>query len=145
VLLDIADLASCSLCTADALGASALAAGYGAVPPVLPPAIAAGDSAKCQDAVAKAAKKLAEDWTRALAKCESANASGKNTPPLDCPADPEGEILTAISRADALVARCIDFSGVGGCAATGDIAGTQACVQAAIADYAPGYTHVAYP
>lgn len=144
-VLDIADLASCSVCTADALGASALEAGYGAVPPLLPPAIAAGDAAKCQDAVAKAARKLAEDWTRALAKCEGANASGKNAPPLDCPADPDGEILTAISRADAFVARCIDFSGLSGCAATGDIAGTQACVENAVAVHAPSYTAVAYP
>jgi hypothetical protein len=144
-LLDIADLASCSVCAAEALGVSALDAGYGVVPPFLPPAIPAGDPSKCQDAVAKAAKKLAEDWTRALAKCEDANASGKNDPPLDCPADPQGEILTAISRADVLVARCIDFSGLGGCAGTGDIASTQACVETAVADYAPGCTDVAYP
>jgi hypothetical protein len=144
-LLNIADLASCSVCTVEALGASALDAGYGVVPPFLPPAIAAGDPEKCQDAVAKAARKLAEDWTRALAKCEEANASGKNMPALDCPSDPEGEILTAISRADALVARCLDFVGLDGCAATGDIAGTQACVETAIADYAPGYTDVGYP
>jgi hypothetical protein len=103
-VFDMADLASCSVCMAGALGDSALDAGYGAMPPFSPAAV----PAKCQSAVAKAAKKLAEDWTRALA-------------------------------------RCVEFSGLGGCAAAGDIAGTQACVETAVADYAPGYTDVAYP
>jgi len=144
-LADMTDLASCAVCLAQALGAAALDAGYGNTPPSMPPLTPAGDPAKCQQAVAKAAKKLAEDWTRVLAGCEDANARGKNDPPLDCAADPVGEILTAVARADGFVARCIDFSDLTGCASAGDIAGTQACVEAAIADPAQTYTSVAYP
>jgi hypothetical protein len=145
VMFDIDDLAPGSVCTATVLGASALNAGHGPVPPFLPSPAPAGEPEKCQIAVAKAARRLAEEWTRALAKCEAANASGTNVPPADCSSDPDGEILTAISRAESQIARCIDFSNLEGCAATGDIAGTQACVETAIAAYAPGYTDVGYP
>jgi hypothetical protein len=145
VVFDNDDLASCAVCTAQALGDSALEAGYGDVPPFLPEAPPPGNPAKCQESVAKAARKLAEDWTRALARCEEANATGGNVVPIECSTDPDGEILTAISRAEAQIARCIDFSGLPGCAAAGDIAGTQACVETAVADYASGYTQAAYP
>lgn len=145
VAFDIDDLASCAVCTAKALGDSALDAGYGTTPPFLPSTAPAGGPAECQDAVAKAARKLAEDWTLALAKCEEANVSGRNTPPVDCLAASDGDFLMAVSRAEGRIARCIEFSGLLGCASFGDIASTQDCVKTAITTYASGYNGVAYP
>jgi hypothetical protein len=104
-----------------------------------------GAPAQCQSAVAKAASGLAQSWTRALTSCEVDNVSGANNPPEDCSTDPDGDIQAAIAKSDASIARCTDFTGLPGCAASGNVADTQTCVAAAVQSVAPGFTGVAYP
>ncbi len=145
VVFDMVDLASCAICTGSALGDAALAAGYGVEPPFLPATAPSGDPAACQSAVAKAAQGLAQSWTRALTSCEVDNVSGANNPPEDCSTDPDGEIQAGVAKSDTTIARCTSFAGLDGCASSGDVAGTQACVEAAIQSVAPGFTGVAYP
>jgi hypothetical protein len=142
VVFDMNDLASCAVCSAASLGDAALVAGYGVEPPFVPGTAPAGDPARCQSSVAKAASGLAEQWTRALTDCEEANAGG---PPVDCSTDPANDIADAIARANAAVARCENFSGLLGCPSAGDVAGTQTCVQTAIGALAPGVAEVSYP
>jgi hypothetical protein len=142
VVFDLNDLASCSVCTAEALGDATLVSAYGFEPPFLPGTAPPGDPARCQASVAKAATGLSIAWTRALAACEEANAGG---PPVDCSTDPGGAIAAAIAKSDATIALCEGFAGLLGCASSGDVAGTQACVESAVDAFAPGFTEAAYP
>jgi Cytochrome c554 and c-prime len=144
ILFDMNDLASCAVCMAKALDDTALDAAYGATPPVVPGTLPSG-AQSCQRSLSKAAAGLALGWSRALDRCELANANGKNVPPLDCATDPDGQIAKAQAKAGAKIATCGDFSGLAGCATSGDAAGTQACMESAIGGLVPGVTGVAYP
>ncbi len=138
------DLASCAVCMAEALGAETLEAAYGVRPPAVP-ATLPGAAQSCQHALSKAATGLANGWTRTLAKCEEANQTGANDPVVDCATDPDGDIAKAAAKAEARIASCDDLSGLAGCATSGTVAATRACMEAAIGGLAPGFTGVAYP
>jgi len=144
VLFDDADLASCAVCMAEALDDAALDAAYGAAPPAVPGTLPSA-AQKCQRSLSKAAATLALGWSRALDRCELANATGKNVPPLDCATDPDGKIAKAQLKAGSQIARCADFAGLGGCATGGNAASTQACMEAAVGTVVDDYTGVAYP
>jgi hypothetical protein len=144
-LFDMTETATCSLCMTDALYASTFDAAYGVAPPSLPGTAPAGDAGKCQQNVVKAALGLAAGWSKALVRCEDANASGKNNPALDCSTDPGGRIAKAVAKANKRIDKCTDFTGLAGCAASGTAAATKACVEAAIADVVDDFTKVAYP
>jgi hypothetical protein len=144
-LFDMTETATCSLCMTDALYASTFDAAYGVAPPSLPGTAPAGDAGKCQQNVVKAALGLAAGWSKALVRCEDANASGKNNPALDCSTDPGGRIAKAVAKANKRIDKCTDFTGLAGCAASGTAAATKACAEAAIADVVDDFTKVAYP
>ncbi len=144
VLFDMEGLASCALCQAEALGDATLAAAYGAGPPELPQTVS-GEPATCQKAVSKAATGLASSWTAALGRCEDANKTGANTPPVDCAADPDGKIASAQAKSEKIITRCQDFSALAGCPATGTVADTQQCVEDAVQALVPAFVEVAYP
>jgi hypothetical protein len=144
ILFGITDLATCAICMADALDGAALGAAFGFVPPAVPDTLASGVR-KCQGSLSKAAAGLALGWTRALDRCELANASGKNAPALDCSTDPDGKIGKAMLKAGNKIASCTDFAGLPGCATSGDAAGTQACIEAAIGAVVEDHTGVAFP
>ncbi len=144
VLFDLDDLASCSVCLADALGDAALEASYGAEPPSLPGTVPSS-ARSCQRQLDRAASGLATGWTKALGQCEADNASGKNNPALDCDTDPQGKIGKAKDKAASKVDRCKDFAGIAGCATAGDAAGVAACIEAAAEALVGPYTEVTYP
>ncbi len=144
LLFEMADLASCAICMADALDAAALDSAYGAAPPDVPGGLPAS-ALTCQRTLSKAASSLALGWTKALDRCEQANASGKNNPALDCSTDPDGKIAKAMTKAGNKIARCTDFGGLQGCAIGGDAPTTQACMEAAIGDIVDEHTRVVYP
>ena len=144
-LFDMADVASCAVCTSQALNDAALDAAYGLAPPAFPPQAPAGDPGACQAAVAKASLGLAADWTKELVKCGGGNAAGKNMPLLDCETDPTGKIGRAQDKAANRIAACKDFTGLDGCPSTGTAVDTATCVEDAIGDVAPGFAGVGYP
>jgi hypothetical protein len=144
VLFDMADVAECAICMSEALTSDTLNAAYGFRPPALP-ATLSGDPLKCQKTLAKAASGLASGWSRALARCEDANARGVNQPPLVCAADPESEIARAQAKAEQRLASCDSFAGIPGCATNGTAAGAAACMEDALDDVVPRYTGVPYP
>jgi hypothetical protein len=144
-VFDMVELGECAICTSEALADASLDAAYGLAPPALPPAAPVGEAGDCQKSVAQAATRLARDWNAALAGCADDNASGANVPPADCPADPGGEIASAVAASDSRIAGCEDFAGLAGCPATGSIAATQSCVEAAIEDVAGAPVQVAHP
>jgi hypothetical protein len=141
-LFDVGDLADCTRCLGEALNDAALEAAWGEAPPALPGTTPAAEEA-CQKNLAKAATVLADDWTRALAKCEKANASGKHDPPADCAADPG--VAKALEKARRELARCEDFAGLEGCGAAGDPDAALACLQDSLETPATGYVGAAYP
>jgi hypothetical protein len=138
------DLASCAICVASSLGDAALESAYGSTPSTLPPQIAMG-AVRCQKVLDKATAKLATSWTKILDRCEQANADGKNVPALDCSTDPSGDIATAQGKAGTKIQRCSDFSGIAGCATSGNAAAVQACIEAALGALVDPYEEVAYP
>jgi hypothetical protein len=140
-LFDLGDLADCTVCLAGALDGAALESAFGEAPPVLPATAPTGTEA-CRQDVFKAAKGLAADWTRALAKCEKRNASGKQ-PPADCSADPG--VAEALEKARRRLAHCEDLSALAGCGEAGDLDGTLACLEEATREPATGYVGAAYP
>ncbi len=142
VLFDMDDLATCSMCLADELSASALSSAYGATPPALPAALSSTVLA-CQRSVDKAGDLLARGWATALAKCEDGVASGG--PPVDCSTDPGGRIAKAQDRAQNQVERCTSFAGIPGCATSGNVTAVQACFESAVGATVEPYTEVAYP
>lgn len=144
VLFDMADVASCAVCVSKAVTSETLNAAYGVRPPAVP-GTAPTLALKCQKTLAKAAGGLALGWTRALSTCEDGNVRGVNVPPLDCSTDPDGGIARAKAKSASRVASCTSFTGLGGCASTGNPTGTEACFETAIGGIAPSYTGVAYP
>jgi Cytochrome c554 and c-prime len=140
-LYDMTDLADCTLCLAEALDGAQLDAAWGVAPPASPDTTPAS-AAECQAHLAKAASGLAAGATSALAKCESANASGKK-PPVDCSQDPG--LAKSIEKARKEIARCDSFAGVDGCAEAGDVDGTLACLEDALAEPATGYVGAVWP
>jgi hypothetical protein len=144
ILFDTSDLASCAVCMAEALDGAALDAAYGATPPLVP-ATLPSSAQSCQKALANAAGTLALGWSRALDKCELANALGKNVPVVDCTTDPDGQIAQAQLKAGAKIASCDDFSGLAGCAIGGTAPSTQTCMENAIGEVVEEYTGVAFP
>jgi hypothetical protein len=100
---------------------------------------------KCQGSLSKAAAGLALAWTRALDRCALANASGKNVPAVDCATDPDGKIGKAMLKAGNKIASFADFGGLPGCATSGDAAGTQTSIEAAIGAVVEDHTGVAFP
>ena len=143
-LFDMTDLASCAVCMADAVNTAALEAAYGARLPELPSqAPEAGES--CQKSLGKAASALAQGWPSALARCEQDNLTGKINPPEDCATDPDGRIAKAQLKAAKKIQACQDFSGIAGCATSGDAAGTQACMESAVGSVAPEFARVSHP
>jgi hypothetical protein len=143
-LYDMSDAASCSLCLAEALGDAALNAAYGRTPPTLPP-IAPPAALSCQRSLDKAADALTRGWTNALARCELANANGRNIPPVDCSTDPDGLIARAQAKSASQVGRCTSFSGLPGCATGGTGPAVEACMESAVGGVVEPYTEVAYP
>ena len=85
---------------------------------------------------------LAADATKALAKCEKANASGKGAP-VDCSQDPG--LAKARDKARREIARCRSFAGLDGCGAAGDADGALACLEAALEEPAVGYVGATWP
>ncbi len=144
-VFDMVELGACAICTSEALADASLDAAYGLAPPSLPPTAPAGDAGACQNSVAQASTKLARDWSKALAGCEDANASGANMPPADCATDPDGDVAAAIAASDAKIATCDDFTGLPGCPAGGSIAATQSCVETAVETVVDAPVEVAYP
>jgi hypothetical protein len=144
VLFDMADVASCAICTAEALNGEALAAAYGTAPPLLPTPLTATALA-CQGSLDKAASLLADGWSRALTRCEQANASGRYVPPLDCTTDPDDRIAAAKAKAARRVASCDGFAGLAGCATAGSAGAVQGCMEAAVGNVVPAYAEVGFP
>jgi hypothetical protein len=143
-VFDMSDLATCSLCMAEALADDALEAAYGRTPPALPNAVPAASLA-CQRSLDKAADTLSRGWIDALGRCELGNATGRNQPPLVCSADPHGSIARAKAKAGTQVDRCDGFAGIAGCATSGTPAAVKACLEAAVGGVVEAYTEVAYP
>jgi len=144
VVFDLPGLADCAICLGDALGNEALEAAYGTTPPALPAPLGS-TQLSCQQSLGRAADVLTSGWSRALARCEDGNATGKTTPPVDCTTDPDGRIAKAKSQAGRQVDRCDDFSGIPGCAGSGDAAAVKACMETAVGAVVVPYTQVAYP
>jgi len=140
-LFDVADLADCTVCLAGALDGAALEAAWGTAPPALPGATAPAADA-CQERLAKAAETLASNWTRALARCEKANARGKQAP-VDCGSDPG--VARALEKARRELAHCTDLSGLPGCGEAGSVDGALACLEDALEAPAAGYVGAAFP
>ena len=143
-LFDLPDLATCSLCLAEALGDAGLDAAYGAVPPALPAAVPPA-ALSCQKRLGKTAAKLAQKWSGALARCEQGNANGKTVPPAVCASDPDGRIARAQAQAGKGIARCADFAGIAGCATGGNAAAVQACVEADLGALVGPFSEGGYP
>ncbi len=141
---DFSDLAECAIAHVETMADSALSAAYGTAPPALPGSVSA-PRRKCQAALDKASTSLATGWAKALDRCEAANASGKNNPPADCAADPDGGIAKASSKAAKQIAKCSDFVGLSGCATAGDAADVLACMQSELDEPVNGYVEVAFP
>jgi hypothetical protein len=144
VLFDLTDLATCSICLAESLDDESLDAAYGSRPPSLPVSLPA-TLRSCQGSLDNAADLLSSGWSAALLRCERANASGKNDPPVDCSTDPEGRIAEAKARSGDQVERCDSFAGIPGCATSGGAAAVQACLEMAIGTVVEPYTEGAYP
>ncbi|HEY8514766.1 MAG TPA: hypothetical protein VIS07_04530 [Candidatus Binatia bacterium] len=140
VLFDMADVASCALCTAEALGREALGAAYGTKPPFLPTPLPSTALA-CQKSLDRAASVLADGWSQAVTRCER-TATAKGTP-TDC-TNASG-VAAAKSRAASRVASCKDFSGLAGCGSAGDATQVAACLEAAVGTAVPAFAEVAYP
>jgi hypothetical protein len=140
-VFDMNGLASCALCTAQAVGDAGLVSAYGADPPVLPSHNPTGPAASCQRALAKASRGLAVEWARADAGC----AFDDLTVPANCDDDPTGDVARAQDKAGAKIASCTDFTGLAGCGATGSTAAAEQCVFDAFGDVIPDYTRVAFP
>jgi hypothetical protein len=144
VLAGMSDLASCAVCLGEALGGTALNAAYGTTPPTVPGTISSSQLS-CQRSLDKAAGGLAGGWSTALARCEDGNASGKTQPPVDCTTDPGGRIAVAKAKATGQIARCAGFSGLSGCATSGNAAAVQTCVETAVGNVVGPYTEAGYP
>ncbi len=146
VLFDLDDVADCSICLAESVVDAALESAYGTAPPLEPAAVPAGDPAKCQKQLGIAATTLAQKWSSALAGCEKDNASGKNSPPVDCQTDPKGKIAKAKASSAKKVGKCLSYDGIEGCAETAvDNAALSLCIENALDDLAATYPTVAYP
>ena len=134
----------CSVCVADSVVAASLGSAWGIVPPEVPGAAPLGAAAECQKNLGDAAVKLGSSWASAGSKCEAANASGRNDPPLDCTADPK--IASAQDSAAARIEKCSTFSGLDGCAASAvDPVVVYQCVEDTLAAVMPAWTAVPYP
>jgi hypothetical protein len=142
ILYDMEDLADCSICTAAAVNTAALGGAYGSQVPDLPASVPPAARA-CQKQLGKAASILAVGWTRALAKCEQRNASGKNNPPADCGNDPK--VAKALDKAAKRVALCDDFAGLAGCGGAGDAVAVAACLEDAVGAVVPAVVEVPFP
>lgn len=140
-LFDTNDLADCTICLADALDGAALDAAWGIAPPAVP-GTTPSSAASCQAHLAKASAGLATGATKALAKCEKANASGKK-PPVDCSQDPG--LASALEKARREIARCDSFAGVDGCGEAGNVDGALACLEEALTQPAVGYVGAVWP
>ena len=144
VLFDMADLASCAICQAEALDSDAFNSAYGARPPLLPSVVPAS-ARSCQTSLDDAASRYADGLSRALTGCELDNASGRNVPALDCSTNPGPKFASATKRAASRVARCDAFTGLSGCATAGDTAAVQACMANTASVAVRPYVEVAYP
>jgi hypothetical protein len=144
VLFTMSDLASCAICLGGALGSEALEAAYGATPPAVP-GTAPASQLVCQKSLDKAADVLARGWSSALVRCEDGNASGRTQPPVDCSTDPGGRIAKAKAKAASQIGRCGAFTGLAGCATSGNAAAVQACMETAVGAVVVPYTEGAYP
>jgi hypothetical protein len=144
VLFDMSDLASCAICLGDAFSGEALEAAYGVQPPTLPSTVPS-TARMCQKALDKDAATLAKGWSGALARCEDRNASGRTVPAVDCTTDPEGRIAAAKAKAAKRLDRCGSFTGLAGCATSGNAAAVQTCFEAAVGGGVGPYTKGAYP
>jgi cysteine-rich repeat protein len=132
-LFAIDGLATCAMCIAEALTATALAAAYGADPPMLPENVPRAP-APCQGRIERAAIGLADAWSDALIACERRNAGTKRAAPRACADDPDRRIRRAKARAAALLRGCAGTPGLHGYAAAGDAAAAEACLEQATVD-----------
>jgi len=146
VLYDMDDVADCSICLAEHVVTTALESAYGTVPPELPAAVPAGDSAACQKQLGLAATTLGSKWAAALKSCEKDNSRGKNSPAVDCSTDPKGKIASAKAAAFKKVDKCETYVGIEGCAVGAvDNAALEQCIEDALEDEVTAYPSVAYP
>ncbi|MFN2425510.1 MAG: hypothetical protein ABR587_03580 [Candidatus Binatia bacterium] len=146
VLFDMDDVADCSICLAESVVTTALDSAYGITPPEVPAAVPAGDSAACQKQLGSAATTLAAKWAAALKSCEKNNASGKNSPAVDCSADPKGKIASAKAAAFKKVDKCESYVGIEGCAdGAVDNAALEQCIEDRLEDEVAAYPTVSYP
>ncbi|MGH7895653.1 MAG: multiheme c-type cytochrome, partial [Candidatus Binatia bacterium] len=143
-LFDMSDLATCTICLAEALDDAALGAAYGATPPALPGTVPTASLA-CQRSLDLGADRLTRGWSAGLGRCELANVTGRNQPPVDCTTDPDGLIARARGKAAGQIQRCSSFSGIAGCATGGTAAAVQTCMETAVGGVVGAYTEVVYP
>ncbi len=143
-LFDVADLATCSICLADAVGDAGLNAAYGSTPPAIPAAVPS-PVLSCLKRLGKTTGKLASKWSDALTRCDRDNASGKNAPPAVCASDPDGRIAQAQAQAEASVAHCTSFTGIDGCASAGAAAAVSACIEADLGTVVGPFSEGGYP
>jgi hypothetical protein len=146
LLLEMTDVADCSICLAENVIDDALESAYGTVPPTTPASVPAGAPASCQKQLGSAATTLAQKWASALSSCAKDNASGKTSPAVDCATDPKGKIAKAKESAAKKVAKCQNDTGIEGCAATAaDNAALSLCMENALEDGVTAYPTIAYP
>jgi hypothetical protein len=144
VLFKMSDVGDCAICLSQKVATAALEAAYGVAPPVVPDTVPFGAPGACQKSIGSAATRLASSWAKTLLKCEGANSSGKNDPPLDCATSEK--ISQAQDSAASLVGACTSDTGIEGCAATtADNAALYQCIEDAIGAVVPAYPAVAYP
>jgi hypothetical protein len=143
-LFDVTDLATCSICLAESYADAGLSAAYGSTPPALPAPVP-GAALSCQKRLGKTTSNLASKWSDALARCEQGNASGKTVPPAVCSSDPDGRIAQAQGQAENSINHCDDFTGIAGCATSGNAAAVSACIEGDLGVEVGPFTEGGYP
>lgn len=144
LLFDMNDVGDCAICLSEKVAAATLEAAYGTTPPTLPGSVPLGPPKDCQLAIGSAATKLASSWAQTLLKCEGANVSGKNDPPLDCSLS--SKIAKSQESAASRIDACTAYTGIEGCAeGAPDNAAVYQCVEDAIGAVVTSYPELAYP
>ena len=128
----MSDVASCSQCLATATADAGLEAVYAVIPDDVPSTAPSGDPSNCLRRVGKATRKLTGQWVKHVTRCERDNATGRNQPAIDCSTDPGGKIAAAQAKTAVRIGKCTDFTGLPGCASSGDAAMTTDCITAAL-------------
>lgn len=109
----MADWADCLVCREQAAADALLQATVGAAPPDLPPAVLGGDAHACAAKVVAGVTRSIGKLQRKLGACETANVVAAS--PADCAADLASVVADERAKADALLDRCRDTTGMAGC------------------------------